>query len=32
VAMRFYQFVHSPEGLAIFKRWGWCSRCFHEDE
>jgi len=32
LAMRFYQFVHSPEGLAIFKRWGWCSRCFHEDE
>lgn len=32
VAMRFYQFVHSPEGSAIFKRWGWCSRCFHEDD
>jgi len=32
VAERFYSFVHSPEGLAIFKRWGWCSRCFHGDD
>ena len=32
VAVLFYKFVHSDEGLAIFKRWGWCSRCFHGDE
>jgi accessory colonization factor AcfC len=31
VAVLFYKFVHSPEGLAIFKRWGWCSRCFDRD-
>ena len=28
VAVLFYKFVHSTEGLEIFKRWGWCSRCF----
>ena len=32
VANLFYSFVRSSEGLAIFKRWGWCSRCFHGDE
>ena len=32
VAVLFYKFVHSDEGLAIFKRWGWCLRCFHGDE
>jgi accessory colonization factor AcfC len=32
LARRFYDFVHSAEGLAIFKRWGWCSRCFRGDE
>jgi len=32
LAKAFYSFVHSPEGLAIFERWGWCSRCFHGDE
>jgi accessory colonization factor AcfC len=31
VAVLFYKFAHSPEGLAIFKRWGWCSRCFDRD-
>ena len=24
LATMFYNFVHSPAGAAIFKRWGWC--------
>ena len=31
VAVLFDKFVHSGEGFAIFKRWGWCSKCFHGD-
>jgi len=29
----FYNFVRSPAGAAIFKRWGWCPlHCTARDE
>ena len=33
LATMFYNFVHSPAGAAIFKRWGWCPlHCTARDD